>query len=200
MAIAVECAICLENLFAPKTLVCGHIFCSGCVQQLQDKICPLCRAALDPPCPQEWKSAMTTCKSCEETMTIEKSQTHTCACLLNFTVIYKNSKREQRVPCNARVCSWSKGEPSVLLDGKMRFCLDGTAQFCLGVSLFTCSLRLWVLHKDGSMSHFKGIETKMDLPQNDDLEACRVFLLRWAACPRETTDKFPILRWEKEKS
>ncbi len=187
--IVIECAICLENLFAPKTLICGHIFCNGCAQQLQEQICPLCRADLDP---QEWKAAMTTCKSCEKTTTIEQSQTHTCACMIGFTVISKkqHSQFDERVRCSARVVSWTKGEPCVLLDGEDQF----------SPAPVTYPLRLWVLHKDGSMSHFSRIETLMDLPQNDDLEECRVFFLRWSALPREITDKSPILRWEGVRS
>ena len=49
IAIPTECAICLGSLDEPETLVCGHSFCVGCVEELQSTtigaspLCPLCR-------------------------------------------------------------------------------------------------------------------------------------------------------------
>eukprot|EP01091_Cochliopodium_minus_P010658 TRINITY_DN2870_c0_g1_i1.p1 TRINITY_DN2870_c0_g1~~TRINITY_DN2870_c0_g1_i1.p1 ORF type:complete len:131 (-),score=13.65 TRINITY_DN2870_c0_g1_i1:68-460(-) len=40
-----ECSICMETLYKPATLVCGHSFCLHCVNQIlkiSDR-CPICR-------------------------------------------------------------------------------------------------------------------------------------------------------------
>lgn len=170
VAVVTECAICLEVLFAPEKLVCGHIFCSGCVQQLYDTTCPLCRAQFVP--------STTMCRSCEQTISIEKSKTHTCMSFVDIVVISKklhcptcNEKlrwcfqhcsncnihgelKDQREQCNARVLFfWARGEPLILLDENKSFCPNWG-------SGWTSSLRLWVLHKDGTMSHFAKYEIR----------------------------------------
>lgn len=42
-----ECAICLDIINAPRRLLCGHEFHNKCIEQLETKICPLCRQLFD---------------------------------------------------------------------------------------------------------------------------------------------------------
>jgi len=48
-----ECAICYEDMKAPRKLPCGHWFCARCIDQLCEHqvlaVCPKCRARLDHP-------------------------------------------------------------------------------------------------------------------------------------------------------
>ena len=47
-----ECAICLDTLQLPQTLLCGHRFCRGCVASMrqhgvgEEQVCPLCRGPM----------------------------------------------------------------------------------------------------------------------------------------------------------
>jgi len=38
-----KCAICLDVLYEPVTLACGHTYCGCCLERVQDKRCPQCR-------------------------------------------------------------------------------------------------------------------------------------------------------------
>ncbi|KAL0575426.1 hypothetical protein V5O48_006542 [Marasmius crinis-equi] len=46
------CDVCLEpfggELKAPSALECGHVFCTGCLNQITRTSCPLCRKSYDP--------------------------------------------------------------------------------------------------------------------------------------------------------
>ena len=38
----IECPICL-SIRKPYVIVCGHVFCEGCLPRLKKKECPLCK-------------------------------------------------------------------------------------------------------------------------------------------------------------
>ena len=43
-----QCEICLDVLYNPvQTICCGQSYCKDCIDQLQDKVCPHCRAKLE---------------------------------------------------------------------------------------------------------------------------------------------------------
>jgi ankyrin repeat protein len=48
-----QCPICTELLFQPKTLPCGHTLCEGCKKTMEERVggamvpCPMCRAMYD---------------------------------------------------------------------------------------------------------------------------------------------------------
>lgn len=39
-----DCVLCMELLYKPYTLVCGHSFCSACISKETESKCPSCRA------------------------------------------------------------------------------------------------------------------------------------------------------------
>lgn len=52
-----QCPICHDAPQAPVKLPCGHMFCSGCLEEWaqRDRTCPMCRKEFRPP-------ALTLCK------------------------------------------------------------------------------------------------------------------------------------------
>eukprot|EP01089_Gocevia_fonbrunei_P002799 TRINITY_DN12697_c0_g1_i1.p1 TRINITY_DN12697_c0_g1~~TRINITY_DN12697_c0_g1_i1.p1 ORF type:complete len:161 (+),score=18.93 TRINITY_DN12697_c0_g1_i1:55-537(+) len=42
-----QCSICLDLLFKPATLLCGHTFCLSCITKVESKHCPHCRRSWD---------------------------------------------------------------------------------------------------------------------------------------------------------
>jgi len=45
-----ECAICMDWLYQPKTVQCGHSFCLECIKEHRLQRCPTCRAAMYTTC------------------------------------------------------------------------------------------------------------------------------------------------------
>ncbi|ELR19332.1 zinc finger, C3HC4 type (RING finger) domain containing protein [Acanthamoeba castellanii str. Neff] len=43
--LSAQCAICLDVLYEPVTITCGHTFCASCLLNVADKRCPACRAS-----------------------------------------------------------------------------------------------------------------------------------------------------------
>ena len=45
-----DCAVCLEPYAVTEAAIlpCLHSFCAGCIKQLNEKTCPLCRASFQP--------------------------------------------------------------------------------------------------------------------------------------------------------
>merc|ERR1711879_209005 len=43
--LSAQCTICLDVLYEPVTITCGHTFCASCLLNVADKRCPACRAS-----------------------------------------------------------------------------------------------------------------------------------------------------------
>lgn len=175
-----KCSICLQNFCTPVNLPCRHIFCQDCIGKNNSSLCPLCRVkyswwqiknakdVLD----EKVSGKATSCNNCESKFTIAESCEHNCKewhIEVSYNVIKCKTcstyghwlgrtcvECKQRMTtetewkyCTAKILLWNNGEPHVMLDNS----------FCPGWGVgCTASLRLFVLHKGGSMSHFYPLE------------------------------------------
>ena len=63
-----ECGICIDTMYRPHTLACGHVFCEPCVRKAKETrtmaVCPVCRSATlttATPAPQTRQVLLTRC-------------------------------------------------------------------------------------------------------------------------------------------
>ena len=62
-----ECGICMDTMYRPHTLACGHVFCEPCVRKAKETtmaVCPVCRSATlttASPAPQTRQVLLTRC-------------------------------------------------------------------------------------------------------------------------------------------
>jgi hypothetical protein len=176
-----ECSICLQPFCAPSQLPCKHVFCRLCLEKIQTEVCPICMkrfnwwrvkdAKLND---EKMLKVETQCSECSSQFTIGDSLKHNCRewiVEVSHPVIkceecqfYGHwldrtcAECKQRMhtvtewkTCEAKILLWNQGSPHVMLDKS--FCPSWGAG-C------TASLRLFLLHKDGTMSSFAPLEEK----------------------------------------
>ena len=209
-----ECAICLQTWCDPRQFPCQHIFCHQCILKLHQSKCPLCRNKFNwlelkkPTFEEKSLKQQTTCTLCESTLTLSDLLKHDCQeweIEVSFPIIKcKKCETEghwfhrtcpeckQRMTtetiwkwCEAKILLWNNGEPHVMLDSS--FCP------CWGAGC-TASIRLFVLHKDGTMSHFFPLEN--DTWQDDYNNQRESFSFKEKINPFKNLTKWQK-RWER---